>query len=386
MSLLLPLALLMQVGADPHVYPQAPLPSIVPHRQTTKPVPVAPVDQLAECMARGRDDADAGLAFAREWLARAKAPEDRAQPNQCLGELLTDQGEFAEAQTAFAAAVEAIPQAQAAGAVPLMAMAGNAALAAGDGARALAWFDRALAVSDYDNPGGRGAILADRARALVAQGRTAEAAAALTQARQQAPGDASVFLLSATLARRQHDLRSAQGFIETAAGLDPVDPAIGLEAGVIAVLAGHDAAARKSWNSVITAAPDSAEARTARGYLAQLGAELLIVTNGNMDPYGSTHRTAILARAQENQAFALMVNRVGEGDGGLLFAGGSALVDPFGSLVFEAGREEGQFTVQLDLAQLVAARRDYRYLDDQRLRLSGEVIEHANGVRELLIP
>ncbi|NWB90619.1 carbon-nitrogen hydrolase family protein [Pseudomonas agarici] len=123
---------------------------------------------------------------------------------------------------------------------------------------------------------------------------------------------------------------------------------------------------------------------TARA-LAQLGAQLLIVTNGNMDPYGPTHRTAIMARAQENQAFALMVNRVGEGDGDLLFAGGSALVDPFGVLLMEAGREEGQFSVELNLSQLAAARRDYRYLDDQRLRLPGEVIEHANGVRELLI-
>lgn len=118
---------------------------------------------------------------------------------------------------------------------------------------------------------------------------------------------------------------------------------------------------------------------------AQLGAELLIVTNGNMDPYGPTHRTAIMARAQENQAFALMVNRVGEGDGGLLFAGGSALVDPIGTLLFEAGREEGQFTVELDLDQLAAARKDYRYLDDQRLKLPGEVIERADGTRELLI-
>ena len=126
--------------------------------------------------------------------------------------------------------------------------------------------------------------------------------------------------------------------------------------------------------------PESARA------LAQLGAELIIVTNGNMDPYGPTHRTAIMARAQENQAFALMVNRVGEGDGGLVFAGGSALVDPFGTLLQEAGRDECQFSAQLDLTQLQAARRDYRYLDDQRLRLPGEVVEHANGVRELMIP
>ncbi|EIK94686.1 carbon-nitrogen family hydrolase [Pseudomonas sp. M47T1] len=126
--------------------------------------------------------------------------------------------------------------------------------------------------------------------------------------------------------------------------------------------------------------PESARA------LAQLGAELLIVTNGNMDPYGPTHRTAIMARAQENQAFALMVNRVGAGDGGLVFAGGSALVDPFGSLLQEAGRDECQFSVELDLEQLQAARKDYRYLDDQRLRLPGEVIEHASGLRELIIP
>ena len=124
---------------------------------------------------------------------------------------------------------------------------------------------------------------------------------------------------------------------------------------------------------------------TARA-LAQLGAELLLVTNGNMDPYGPTHRTAIMARAQENQAFALMVNRVEAGDDGLMFAGGSALVDPLGTLLFEAGRDEGRFTVELDFNRLDAARKDYRYLDDQRLKLPGEMVEHASGIRELLIP
>lgn len=126
--------------------------------------------------------------------------------------------------------------------------------------------------------------------------------------------------------------------------------------------------------------PESARAQ------AQLGVDLLIVTNGNMDPYGPTHRTAIMARAQENQAFALMVNRVGEGDGGLVFAGGSALVNPFGTLLNEAGRDECRLTVELDLTQLTAARRDYRYLDDQRLQLPGDVIEYGDGRRDLLIP
>ncbi|MBT8764575.1 carbon-nitrogen hydrolase family protein [Metapseudomonas boanensis] len=124
---------------------------------------------------------------------------------------------------------------------------------------------------------------------------------------------------------------------------------------------------------------------TARA-LGQLGAELIIVTNGNMDPYGPTHRTAIMARAQENQAFAVMVNRVGEGDDNLIFAGGSAVVDPFGSLLCEAGRGECRQIVELDLDQLKAARADYRYLDERRLSLPGERIEHTDGRRELLIP
>lgn len=124
---------------------------------------------------------------------------------------------------------------------------------------------------------------------------------------------------------------------------------------------------------------------TARA-LGQLGAELILVTNGNMDPYGPVHRTAIMARAQENQAFAVMVNRVGEGNNGLVFAGGSAAIDPFGRVMFEAGREECRHIVTLDIDLLRAARRDYDYLGDRRLFLSGKQVEHPDGRYELLIP
>lgn len=123
---------------------------------------------------------------------------------------------------------------------------------------------------------------------------------------------------------------------------------------------------------------------TARA-LGQLGADLIVVINGNMDPYGPVHRTAIMARAQENQAFAVMVNRVGPGDDNLVFAGGSAAVDPFGRLLFEAGRDECRQAVELDLDLLPASRRDYDYLADRRLRLSGQQVEHIDGRRELLI-
>jgi (R)-amidase len=122
---------------------------------------------------------------------------------------------------------------------------------------------------------------------------------------------------------------------------------------------------------------------TARA-LGQLGAQLLIVTNGNFDPYGPTHRTCVMARALENQAFAVMVNRVGQGDDGLVFAGGSAVVDPFGDLLVEAGRDEATLRLTLDLTLLAKAREPYVYDRHQRMRLSGEVVETGER-RELLI-
>ena len=103
--------------------------------------------------------------------------------------------------------------------------------------------------------------------------REAEAATELADARVSAPGSSLGWLLSATLSRRMGHLAEAQAQIETAAKLAPTDPEIGLEAGVIAALAGQDAAARKSWQSVIAAAPDTDAATHARAYLAQLGPE-----------------------------------------------------------------------------------------------------------------
>jgi tetratricopeptide (TPR) repeat protein len=91
-------------------------------------------------------------------------------------------------------------------------------------------------------------------------GHQLEGAQALAQARELAPQDPAVWLLSATLARRMEDLASARGWIATAAQLDPANPAIGLEAGLIAALAGNDDAARSSWQSVIDLAPRSTEA------------------------------------------------------------------------------------------------------------------------------
>ena len=119
--------------------------------------------------------------------------------------------------------------------------------------------------------------------------------------------------------------------------------------------------------------------------LAALGAELILITDGNMEPYGHVHHTAVAARAQENQVFAAMVNRVGEG-AGEVFAGGSSVVDPFGKRLFEAGSQECRHVVELDMTQIAPARALYDYRAQKRLQLHGALNEQADGRRELLIP
>ncbi len=112
---------------------------------------------------------------------------------------------------------------------------------------------------------------------------------------------------------------------------------------------------------------------TARALAAQ-GAELLIVTNGNMDPYGPVHRSLMIARAMENQVFAVMSNRCGTGSG-LVFAGDSMVVDPAGQVLAALGRNEGLVSVEIDLQQVQRSRSDYAYLQLRRLPLPGQVLE-----------
>ncbi|RQS55945.1 MULTISPECIES: carbon-nitrogen hydrolase family protein [unclassified Burkholderia] len=123
---------------------------------------------------------------------------------------------------------------------------------------------------------------------------------------------------------------------------------------------------------------------TARA-VGALDADLLIVTNGNMDPFGPVHRRAIAARAMENQMFAVMVNRCGAGDDNLTFAGLSALVDPFGETALELGRDEAVVLANLDLTRLEASREHYNYLHDTRVALDLAPLEQSDGHRAFMI-
>lgn len=123
---------------------------------------------------------------------------------------------------------------------------------------------------------------------------------------------------------------------------------------------------------------------TARA-VALLGADLLIVTNGNMAPFGPVHRRAITARAMENQMFAALVNRIGDGDEGLWFTGESALVSPFGEVLCEAPATESVLLANIDKNLLAACREHYTYLRDARIGLSMSGVRGHHGLRYLEI-
>lgn len=268
--LTLVLPLLMQVGPAPTSSPISAVPPELRDRPTRNApmldrAPSAPA--IATCLETARTDPQKALDLAQEWVARTSG-EQRAAGSHCLGVAAGNAGNWQQAGDAFLAARDGALDARFRS--RMGALAASALLAQDRPAEALTALEAAREGAAGDAALAAGIAL-DRASALVALGRTDEASSALAEARTLFPDDAQAWLLSATLARRGGDLTAAQGFIESAGILDPRDPAIGLEAGVIAALSGRDAAARQSFQSVVDAAPDSTEAASARSYLEQLG-------------------------------------------------------------------------------------------------------------------
>jgi tetratricopeptide (TPR) repeat protein len=264
----LPLAL-MQVGPAPTTAPV----SAVPPELQNRPSRTAPMLDRPEsrpaidiCLDTARSAPVEARELAEEWIARTQGLQ-RATGQHCLGVAASGQGDWATASEAFIAARDEADDARFG--ARMGALAGSALLAQTKTAEALAVLDVARTRTGGDATL-TGAIALDRAAALVALERYADAGDALAEARAAVPDDPLAWLLSATLARRQNDLTAAQAHIERAVALDPRDPAIGLEAGVIAALGGREEAARRSFESVVEAAPESLQAASALVYLQQL--------------------------------------------------------------------------------------------------------------------
>jgi predicted amidohydrolase len=79
-----------------------------------------------------------------------------------------------------------------------------------------------------------------------------------------------------------------------------------------------------------------------------------------------THwRTLLRARAIENQAYVIGVNRVGTG-GKLTYVGDSAVIDPMGEVLAAAAGGEATLLCDIDAATVTATRERFRFLQDRR--------------------
>jgi len=271
------LAILLQVGPNPNtgtipenddLLDRPPRETVVEADSDAASLPGS--EWLSECL--DQLGADASRAHTMAQLRRnTTSGAERIVANLCLGLAATELGRWDEASGAFIAARDETPADEGRARARFGTMAGNTLLAAGNAQGAVPILETAQEDARTASAGTLEAMAAmDAARALVAADRPQEALAPLETATRLLPDEAEGWLLKATLLRRLGRLAEAQEAIERAGTLAPQDLAIGLEAGLVAVLSGREDAARESWQSVIALQPDSAAAATARGYLDQI--------------------------------------------------------------------------------------------------------------------
>jgi predicted amidohydrolase len=98
--------------------------------------------------------------------------------------------------------------------------------------------------------------------------------------------------------------------------------------------------------------------------------DLYVVPANWPQPRHEHWRALLRARAIENQAYVLGVNRVGAA-GDLPHAGGSALLNPLGEQIFEADAEETVLVGAAESATVVDIRTKYPFLADRRRLTKG---------------
>ena len=268
---------LMQVGPNPSLdaFPGTPeeLRNRPPREKPaiTMSIPEERQQQFANCLTEARDDPETALDTANAWRMTADNDLDLVRSAHCLGLALVTLERFDEARQIFEVASAEAPEDFGKYRARLLAMAGNAAMSDRKPAVAEPLFatalERALAEGDADLASD---LSADRAGALALAERHDDAVDALRMAREQNPQSIRAWLMSAMLLRRLERYGEAQEMIEQAATVNPRNPAVGLEAGIIAALSGREEDARRSFESVLIVAPDSEWANRATAYLEQL--------------------------------------------------------------------------------------------------------------------
>jgi tetratricopeptide (TPR) repeat protein len=249
------------------------------------PLPETEEGRAAQCQIAARRNPQAALANANRWRAAGGGLHAR----QCIGLAYVELGQWREAATTFEQAAQEADRSGEARGVDFWVQAGNAWLAGGEPARAITALDSALS-SQHLTPELRGEARLDRARALVAQGRLADARTDLNHALELVPADPMAWYLSAELARRQNDLARARADIGRARQLVRDNPEVLLLAGTIAGQAGDMAEAERLYRQVAERAPDTDAGRAARASLGTLQNEAATPASPPTPPPPATRR------------------------------------------------------------------------------------------------
>lgn len=104
--------------------------------------------------------------------------------------------------------------------------------------------------------------------------------------------------------------------------------------------------------------------------------DLYIVIASWPAPRREAWRLLLRARAVENQAFVLGVNRVGDGDG-LHYSGDSALLDPMGQELAAAAEQPAVILGDVDSEAVAAGRRQFSFLADKKFELYSALYKSA---------
>lgn len=108
--------------------------------------------------------------------------------------------------------------------------------------------------------------------------------------------------------------------------------------------------------------------------LALAGAQIIVVPSAFTRPTGEAHWHALLrARAIENGAFVFAPAQAGEHPGGRTTYGHSMIIDPWGSVLAEAG----------DGPEVITAKIDLKKVDEVRAQLP--VLLHHKAIKEVKI-
>lgn len=95
-------------------------------------------------------------------------------------------------------------------------------------------------------------------------------------------------------------------------------------------------------------------------------AELVFVI-ANWPQSRQTHwQTLLRARAIENQCYVVGVNRIGTDGNGLVYAGGSSVIDPWGEVLAEADATQSWRSAEIDPARVHTLRAEFPFLQDRR--------------------